>query len=159
MLVNIGCLFTLERASTRSRYRFDPCPSLLNECLSDFRGRRSSVYNHSVCDWLSIKALIAGFVPFNGCAIEAETRKRALGAAKKEDLCIGIAMGGLTISPSRRSVRAKSRTGPKEASADAICPSTLLQCRSLRRPIEHLGYRFRKRLRPELTSQHPYGRK
>ena len=71
---------------------------LLNEGLRDGRDV-GSLDDLTVTHRFAIESFVAGFVGLQGCAVQAEAGEGALGVAEKQNLCVRIPVGRLTVAP------------------------------------------------------------
>src|SRR5438270_8564873 len=87
------------------RFGMDKRRELRDESLSH-RRCSGALDDFTVRNALAVQRLVAGIIWFQGSAVEIETGEGSLGVAEKQNLRIGITVGGLSIYPRSRSIRA-----------------------------------------------------
>src|SRR5258706_1008060 len=83
-----------------------PLTQLCNKSLSGCRRIGVTFDDFAVGDRLSIEHFVTGVISFQGRTIEAKTYKYSISFAEKQNLCVGIVMHGLAVSPCGRSIGA-----------------------------------------------------
>src|SRR5580700_6201844 len=74
------------------------------ERLSD-RRCTGTLDDFAVLNGFAVERLVTGIVWFQRRAVQVEAGESSLGSAEKENLCVGVTVGGLSISPGSRSIR------------------------------------------------------
>jgi len=75
----------------------------MSDCAAA-EGLRSTLHDFGITKCLAIQSFDAGLIGFEGRAVETEASERSLRVSIKKNLCVGVVVRRLAISPSCRSV-------------------------------------------------------
>ena len=87
------------------------------ETLCDHRCSGAALDDFAIPNGLAIQRLVAGLVWFQHRAIEVEAGERSLGVSEKQNSCVGITVGGLSVSSGGRSIQADRESAGKQLRA------------------------------------------
>src|SRR5215471_13025957 len=91
----------------RKQNRFQsPARFLVELCDERLRGggRLCLCNDVGITHGFAIERFVARFVRLHSGSVQAESRERSLGVSVKDDLCVGILVRGLPVSPRGRSI-------------------------------------------------------
>src|SRR4029077_2043733 len=89
---------------TRCGFGADKRRKLRYKRLSN-RRCRGALDDFTVLNWFAVQRLVAGLVWFQSRTVQVEAGESSLRAAEKENRCVGVSVGGFSISPGSRGIR------------------------------------------------------